>query len=309
MASNRQEAGNAPAGYEPDQAAGSDWFRNDSLEQATDELRRWAVERKLMRASALDPFLSSPERVRKAHARLLDRVGFMQRLYDVEYPFVEPPKPLSSKEHVERGSRFFNDMGCLKCHVLGNMRAGPAKHTDDFVQSYRLDGVRGEGESATAILNGDPYAIGSVIDGHTLINAENVYYDTGDVETRAVVEGPGPTGEIERIILQAPSAPNLSLTYQRLRRAWVYHWMLEPQWIQPGTKMPQNFPGGISPFEGDPKYPGTAVDHINLLVDFLYHAGAAGMRAELTKIVLSEESEDFDEDEDFDFDAEEFDDD
>ena len=82
--------------------------------------------------------------------------------------------------------------------------------------------------------------------------------------------------------------------------------MLEPQWIEPGTKMPQNFPDGVSPFEGDPEYPGTATDHINLLVDFLYHAGATSTRAELPKIVVADESEDFDEDEGFEED--EFDD-
>jgi mono/diheme cytochrome c family protein len=286
---------------------GADWYAVASLEASAKELRRWAVERKLIRSSALDPLYTSPERLREAHSRLLDRVGFMQRLYDVEYPFVEPPKPLSSKEYFELGWRFFDDMGCLKCHVLGNMLPGPAAHTDEFVQIYGLDSVRGEGDAATAVINGRPYPVGSVIDGHTLISAENVYYDTGDVETKAVFEGPNPEGQTERIMLLAPSAPNLSLTYQRLRRAWVFSWMFEPQWIQPGTKMPQNFPGGQSPFEGDPQYPGTADDHVNLLVDFLYHAGATAARADLPKIVLADEEEGFGEEEEFD--EEEFEDD
>jgi hypothetical protein len=111
----------------------------------------------------------------------------------------------------------------------------------------------------------------------------------------AVVEGPNAAGETERILLVAASAPNLSLTYKRLRRRWVFDWMREPQWIQPGTKMPQNFPSGASPFQGDPNYPGTGIDHINLLVDFLYHAGASNTRAELLKIVVSDKAEDFEE--------------
>ena len=158
-----------------------------------------------------------------------------------------------------------------------------------------------------AVLNGQAYPVGATIDGFTLISAENIYYDTGDIETKAVIEGPGPDGQIERIVLQAPSAPNLSLTYERLRRDWVVHWMLDPQAIQPGTKMPQNFPGGRSPFEGDPNYPGTGMDHIHLLVDTLYDAGRKRVRAPLPKVVAVEEEE-FDEEGLDEFDEEEFDD-
>lgn len=292
------EAGDTSA--QSDAKPGSDWYEQESLENATAHLRRWSVERKLVRAAEVDPLRTSGDRLRTAHSRMLERVGFIQDLYDVEYPFVEPPTPLSSQEYFERGTRFFNDMGCLKCHVLGNMLPGPARNTDDFTQMYRLDGVRGEGEQAVAILNGKPYPIGSVIDSHTLISATNTYNETGDVDTQAIVEGPNAAGEPERIMLLAPSAPNLSLTYQRLRRSWVYAWMLEPQLIQPGTTMPQNFPDGVSPFEGDPAYPGGAPEHIDLLVDFLYHAGITSTRAPLTKIVLSDDEGDFEEGEDFD---------
>lgn len=288
---------------EPD----ADWYQVDALESKAADVRRWAVERKLMRATDFDPFRVQPDRLRAAHARLLERVDFVQKLYDVAYPFVEPPQPLSSQERFRRGFGFLKDMGCLQCHVLGSTLPGPAKTTDDFVQMYRLDGVRGEGDEAVALLNGQPHPVGSVIDGHTLVSAENVYYDMGDVETKAVFEGPGAEGQPERILLVAPSAPNLSLTYQRLRRSWVHAWMLQPQWIQPGTKMPQNFPDGVSPFEGDSNYPGTAVDHINLLVDFLYHAGATNTRAEMAKLVVSEEEEAFEEVEGAEFDEEKFD--
>lgn len=297
--------GTADASESPDIESGADWYEQESLEGRTATLRRWAIENRLMRAGGLDPLRATADRLRAAHGDLLERVDFMQELLDVAYPFVEPPKLLGSRERSELGSRFLTDMGCLKCHVLGEMLPGPARHTDDFVQMYRLDGVRGEGDSAVAILNGAPHKVGSVIDGHTLVSAQNVYYETGDVETSAVVEGQNKEGLTERVMLLAASAPNLSLTYQRLSRAWVFDWMLEPQWIQPGTKMPQNFPEGVSPFEGDPDYPGTAMDHINLLVDYVYYAGATGTRAELPKIVDAGEEEEFDEE---GFDEEEFDD-
>jgi len=282
---------------------GSDWYQKEWLNDAVLALRRWAMERKLMRSTDLDPLGVSPERLRSAHADLFKRTGFLRELYDVEYPFVEPPAPLQSEERFTRGRMFFKAMGCLQCHVLGNMLPGPAQTTDDFVQMYRLDGVRGDGEAAIALINGQPYSVGSAIDGaFQLVSAANVYNATGDVQTTAVVEGSNAAGEKERVLLVAPSAPNLSLTFKRLRRAWVFDWMLEPQWIQPGTKMPQNFPGGTSPFAGDPHYPGTGLDHVNLLVDFLYHAGATSTRSELSKIVVSDKAEEFSEE------AEEFED-
>ncbi len=286
------------------------WHHNAALERSTDHLKRWAIDRKVMRAARLDPLETPPERVRKAHDDLLSRIDFLSELYDVAFPFVEPPRPLTSQERFQRGFRFFKDMGCLQCHVLGNMLPGPATNTDDFVNVYRLDDVRGEGEQAVAVLNGQTYPIGAVIDGHTLISAEKTYNESGDADTKALLEGPNAEGETERIMLLPPSAPNLSLTYQRLRRAWVFDWMLEPQWIQPGTKMPQNFPGAQSPFEGDAAYPGNGIDHINLLVDFLYQAGATSTRAPMQKIVIAEETEEFDDDEGFDdetFDEDEFD--
>lgn len=277
--------------------AGADWYTKDNLEDATDSLRLFGVERKLVRKSDIDTLTLQPDQLRDAHVDLLKRVRFIKDLYDVKYPFVEPAAALSPTDRFDRGMRFLNDMGCLKCHVLGDMLPGPARNTDEFVQMYRLDGVRGEGDTATAILNNISYPVGSVIDGHTLVSAKNIFYETGDVETSAVIEGPGPNGELERIALQAASAPNLTLTYERLRRAWVYAWMLEPALMQPGTKMPQNFSGGVSPFADDPNYPGDSNDHINLLVDTLFDAGRKHVRFPLLKIIQAEESEDFDDEE------------
>ncbi len=264
------------------------WYEKESLKRFVARLRRFAVERKLIRPIELDPLRSPPDAVQAAHAKTLDRTRFMRNLYDVPYPFVEPPRTSAGEERFELGSRFINDMGCLKCHVLGEMLPGPAKNTDQFVQTYRLDSVRGEGDQAIAVLNGQTYPVGSVIDGHKLVSATNVYYPSGDVETKAVVEGPNAEGTVERVALQAASAPNLNLTHKRLRRSWVFNWMLQPGWIQPGTKMPMNFPDRKSPYEGDSRYPGTGVDHINLLVDYLYEAGARNVRAPLVTSVIKE---------------------
>jgi hypothetical protein len=224
------------------------WAEDESFARIARNLRHFGIDRKLMRAGDLDLVRTDPSLLRNNHAELLDRVGFMQEVYDVHYPFVEPPRPLSAPERFGEGGRFFNAMGCLKCHVMGNMLPGPARNTDEFVQVYRLDGVNGEGDKAEAVLNGTPYPVGSVIDGHKLISAANVYNMTGDVTTTAVVEGPNVMGETEQINLKAASAPNLSLTHRRLRMGWVHSWMINPGLIQPGTKMPQNFPKGQSSY-------------------------------------------------------------
>ncbi len=278
---------------------GADWFQQDQFQTAAANLRQWAIERKLVRPIEVD-LLASREHLVQAHAKMKERVEFLQRLYDVDYPFVEPHGLLSPQERFELGERFLVDMGCLKCHVLGPMLPGPAKTTDDFVQMYRLDGVRGEGEAAVAILNDKPYPVGSVIDGFKLISAVNkVYEDTGDVETKAVIEGPNAEGATERVLLVAASAPNFNLTHQRLRREWLRNWMLEPGWITPGTKMPQNFPKGVSPYQNDPKYEKAGSDHIDLLVDYLYDAGAKNARVPLPKNPAPADKEEFEEAEEF----------
>ncbi len=289
-------------------AAGDNWYAQESLASNAKHLRNWSEERKIIRPSEIDLLRKSPKQLRETHKKLLGRVDFLTKLYDVEYPFVEPTKALSPDDRFTTGGKFFNDMGCLQCHIFGDMLPGPAKTTDEFVNIYRLDGVRGQGETATAIINGTPYPIGTVIDGHTLVSADNIFYETGDVDTNAKFSGPNTAGETETILLVAASAPNLALTHQRLRRDWVEAWMLDPQVIQPGTKMPQNFPGGVSPFAGSKEYPGTAMDHINLLVDYLYDAGIKGARSPLNKIVLEEDDGEFDDEEGFDEDEEAFDD-
>ena len=277
--------------------SGKDWYKQESLKKHAEKLTEWAVERQLVRKADVDPLTAEPDRYENSMHQVYGRVVFLSELYDVDYPFVEPPSPLSPQPRYELGRAFFGDMGCLQCHVLGPMLPGPAKTTDEFVQIYRLDGVRGEGDKAVAVLNGIPYPVGATLDGHTLVSAENVYYPTGDKDTKAIVEGPGPNGEPERILLVAPSAPNLGLTGQRLQRKWVYDWMVNPQLIQPGTKMPQNFGEEKSPLAGSEKYPGAGRDHINLLVDFLYDAGTKNDRSPVPKLAAPSADEAFEEEE------------
>ena len=89
-----------------------------------------------------------------------------------------------------------------------------------------------------------------------------------------------------------PTAPNLSLTYQRLQRDWVRHWVQEPAIIQVGTAMPpfltglpifdlngQAWPRSQGSAEAEVKrveqtYGDTPEEQAKLVLDFLYEAGA-----------------------------------
>jgi hypothetical protein len=99
-----------------------------------------------------------------------------------------------------------------------------------------------------------------------------------------------------------PTAPNLSLTHERLQRRWVRHWVQEPDIIQKDTAMPPFFTGlpifaavtpdrtaplgqsqpraqTMSPAdiqEREAKYGKTAKEQTDLLLDFLYVAGERG---------------------------------
>lgn len=77
-----------------------------------------------------------------------------------------------------------------------------------------------------------------------------------------------------------PSAPNLNLTFRRLRQDWVRHWLRAPAVIQPGTKMPQLWPNMQSAFasfsnrqELESRFGTTAEEQIKLMIDYLYAAG------------------------------------
>ena len=95
--------------------------------------------------------------------------------------------------------------------------------------------------------------------------------------------------------VKEPKAPNLSLLHARLQRKWVRHWVQEPPVIQPGTSMPAFFTGlpmfklaGLTWSEaaGRPKeeieffngrYGQTADEQADLVLDYLYWAGAHGV--------------------------------
>jgi cytochrome c2 len=80
----------------------------------------------------------------------------------------------------------------------------------------------------------------------------------------------------------SPTAPNLNLTHRRLQPEWVMAWLIGPGRIQPGTKMPVLWPGGVSYFADFPEpdkseletaYGAGGMEQMKLITDFLFDAG------------------------------------
>ncbi|MCH7993191.1 MAG: hypothetical protein IIB57_01970 [Planctomycetes bacterium] len=80
----------------------------------------------------------------------------------------------------------------------------------------------------------------------------------------------------------------MDLVHRRLRANWLYAWLQKPNSLQPGTKMPQWFPGGMSAFRDFPDedkvrmnkaYGEDGQGQMDLLLDFMNAAGRRGYTA------------------------------
>ena len=63
-------------------------------------------------------------------------------------------------------------------------------------------------------------------------------------------------------------APDLALARRRLRPEWMGKWITDPQKVQPGTKMPNFYPGGPDDILG-----GDEKRQIQALVEFILSLG------------------------------------
>ncbi len=88
-------------------------------------------------------------------------------------------------------------------------------------------------------------------------------------------DGPLPPG-----VEAADLAPDLQIAHERLRPEWVLDWLIDPQQIAPGTRMPTFFPDGQSPvpviLDGD------VTAQIQAIRDYLFLTVGEGVRAEST---------------------------
>ncbi len=99
--------------------AGSDWFQQDSLTAIADALRRYAVRNRLVPASSADPAKAPPDEFAATHQQILHHAEFLQDVYQVSYPFTEPPLT-AEPEKVADGETLFTELKCLSCHVFGD---------------------------------------------------------------------------------------------------------------------------------------------------------------------------------------------
>ena len=67
----------------------------------------------------------------------------------------------------------------------------------------------------------------------------------------------------------ADLAPDLSMAADRLREDWIVQWLMDPQVLQEGTRMPTYFPEGQSPLPT--VLNGNVEDQIDALKIFIVH--------------------------------------
>lgn len=266
------------AKFKATNAADTQWFDRPAVAGACEQLERFALEFDLARPREFDPRESSVADRQATWERVHAAAEFLRRVNDVEYPFSELPSPAPDAERFARGQALFNELRCFQCHALGD--------EEKLLALWKLDNPT---PTAAPVDEGDGYGDEGygydeepAADQAANDEAEDEGYgeeEGGYGEEEAGYEeaaaAPAPTGPVY-------SAPNLSLTAWRLQRQWVDHWLQEPATIQPGTKMPQWFPGGQSAFTKFPEqakqqahamYGYTGRDQRDLLMDFVYAAG------------------------------------
>jgi len=68
-------------------------------------------------------------------------------------------------------------------------------------------------------------------------------------------------------------APNLAMAKFRLKPDWVVTWIIDPQTIQPGTRMPQFFPDLKDPSPFSSEFDSSATEQIKAVRDYVFSIG------------------------------------
>ena len=243
------------------------WFEHPSVASSTQQLKAFGRMADLIQPKDIDPQAASKDERAGKWDKLYKDAIFHQELNDVPYPYVETPQSQADEMWFARGEAAFTELRCYQCHALGD--------EDKLFALWRLDNP----DAGTEPVEDDE---GDDGDDYGYDDEEEEDYGYGDEEEEGYGDEdddePAPLGPVY-------TAPNLSYTAQRLQWQWVDAWLQEPATIQPGTKMPQWFPGGKSAFVN---YPGQAKDKMHatygyagadqrrVLLDFLYTAGRSG---------------------------------
>ena len=233
------------------------WFEHPSVAGSVEQLESFGVMAELVARKDLDQHATDRDERAAKWEQLYKDAVFHRSLNDISYPYVDTPSSNMDEMWFARGEATFTELRCYQCHALGD--------EDKLFSLWELDNPDA-GETLTAEDEDED-------DGYGYEEEEDDYGYDDEGEEDAVPLGPVYT------------APNLSYTAERLQWNWVDAWLQEPATIQPGTKMPQWFPGGRSAFAnypGDAKqkmhanYGYTGADQRRVLLDFLYTAGRSG---------------------------------
>jgi hypothetical protein len=243
------------------------------------------VGRDLIAERDLDPMRTTAEERQAKYEELIRKVSFLTDLNDVQYPFPATPMSDISDERFARGYKLFTSLGCNTCHALGN--------ADALQTLWEMDqaAMGGTAPDMTGFEE-DPY--GEAYEDAAEAETEEEDYGYAEDDGYGESEGGGSAPQVPPFLQVKPgpafSAPNLSYAHRRIQWNWLYNWLQEPNTIQPGTAMPQWFPGSVTSPQNHPlsafhAYPAevkaqmeqmygyTGPEQIQLLMDFVYAAG------------------------------------
>ncbi len=270
------------------QAPDSDWFEREAIAAALTTLHDFALRFDLAKSWEFSPRRTDRAQRRATWERVVRDARFLASLYDAQYPFPYAPTIDLTPEQFARGQALFGELRCIQCHVLGDERTLIDLWKLDHPEADVAQSGADDGDGYDDLYGDDPYADSPHDDaaaqddphGESEDNyGEDAAYD--DDATDSAGTQPRSVDELG-IMVYRHSAPNLNLVARRLQWNWVDAWLQEPATIQPGTAMPQWFPGGHSAFANYPEsyrrqvdamYGSEGADQRKVLMGFLWAAG------------------------------------
>jgi cytochrome c551/c552 len=107
---------------------GDDWYKRPEFARAADTLKEWGLTYGHIKPIEVGP-TASPSDLNIAYRMLLFKARFTTDLYAAPFPFVDSPRPQITQARFDLGEKFFYELQCLKCHVLGDPNVPGANKT------------------------------------------------------------------------------------------------------------------------------------------------------------------------------------
>lgn len=306
------------------------WWTHPSVERQARKLREFAVQIQLHRPEDFDARRYSEAELAETWDGVLAKAKFLRGLWDIDYPFDKTPRPDIPDEAFARGEALFNELRCYQCHALGEQQTLTRLwELEQEALGGSSGGGDGDGAGADPYGGEDPYGEDAYAEEDPYGEAESDPYGEeapyGEADedpygeedpygAETANEDAGGEAVTDAVETRFPefmtrfTAPNISLAERRLQWNWVKQWLQEPAVIQPGTAMPQWFPGPVTSPENHPRsafarypeeakrkahamYGHTGEQQIRYLMDFMYAAGYRNYTPDAEKLYGVEEEE------------------